>query len=153
MQTAPKGSSLIWVHTVCNIGLKTNTVLISKVHDFLTFICWKMEATNLSSCFTNYTWHMWQFPLIKLLETMKLVPYPCYSSEGPSNLYQTQAFKWALLFPTFLICSYFLYFFMKMPSYPYFFTLKCHLRIKIQNFFPRSLWFYKLTMFVQGTCC
>ena len=41
-----------------------------------------------------------------------------------------------------------------MPYYPYFFTLKCHLRVKIQNFFPRSLrlfGFYKITsMFIQG---
>ena len=59
-----------------------------------------------------------------------------------------QAFKWALLFlffllfPTFLICSYFS---MKMPYYPYFFTLKCHLCVKIQNFFlarfaPSDIW-------------
>ena len=33
---------------------------------------------------------------------------------------------------TFLICSYF---FLKMPYYLYFFTLKYHLRVKIQNFF------------------
>ena len=28
---------------------------------------------------------------------------------------------------------------MKMPYYPYFFTLKCHLRVKIPEIFPRSL--------------
>ena len=40
---------------------------------------------------------------------------------------QTKQIKRALLFPTFLICSYFsLLFFMKMPYYPYFFTHKCH---------------------------
>ena len=57
------------------------------------------------------------------------------------------------IFPTF---PYFFdpYFFMKMPYYPYFFTLKCHLRVKIPEIFPRSLHslgFYKLTsMFSQG---
>ena len=40
--------------------------------------------------------------------------------------------------PTFSICSYF---FLKMPYYPPFSTLKCHLlvKIQIQFFFPRSL--------------
>ena len=46
-----------------------------------------------------------------------------------------QAFKRTLLFPTFLICSYLPYFFLKMPYYPYFFTVKCHLRVKIQKYF------------------
>ena len=47
-----------------------------------------------------------------------------------------QAFKRALFFlllPTFLICSYF---FMKMPYYPYFFTLKCHSRVEKSRKFP-----------------
>ena len=37
--------------------------------------------------------------------------------------------------PTFPIFPTFPYFFMKMPYYPYFFTLKCHLCVKIQKFF------------------
>ena len=42
----------------------------------------------------------------------------------------------------FFICSYFS---LKMPYYPSVFTLKCHLLVIIQNFFPRSLSFDKLT--------
>ena len=70
-----------------------------------------------------------------------------------------QAFKWALLFlffllfPTFLSAPTFPYFFMKMPYYPYFFTLKCHLRVKIQKFFlaPVACSDFKLTSkFIQG---
>ena len=64
--------------------------------------------------------------------------------------YNMRAFKRALLFllfPSFLICSYF---FLKIPYYPYFFILKCHLRVKIQNFFPHSfhsLGFNNLSIF------
>ena len=46
-----------------------------------------------------------------------------------------QAFKWALLFPTFLICSYFPYFFIKMPYYPYFFHSKMSFTRKIPKKF------------------
>ena len=50
---------------------------------------------------------------------------------------EIQAFKWALLFlffPTFLFAPTVPYFFLKMPYYPYLFTLKCHLRVRIQKF-------------------
>ena len=42
------------------------------------------------------------------------------------------------IFPTFPYFFYLLLLFptfMKMPYYPYFFTLKCHLRVKIQKVF------------------
>ena len=62
----------------------------------------------------------------KILNTTRLL------SSGPYFSYFSY---FSLLFwsaPTFP------YFFMKMPCYPYFFTLKCHSRVKIQNFFlPR----------------
>ena len=56
--------------------------------------------------------------------------------------------------PTFLFAPTF---FLKMPYYPSFFTLKCHLLVKIQNFFlarsSRSK-FNKLTNdFFQGARC
>ena len=53
----------------------------------------------------------------------------------------TQAFKWALLFlffllfPTFLICSYFSLLFLENALLSLLFTLKCHLRVRIQKFF------------------
>ena len=53
----------------------------------------------------------------------------------------------------FLICSYF---FLKMPFYPSFFTLKCHLLVKIRIFscWLRSLGFNKLTkdLFQRARC-
>ena len=61
-------------------------------------------------------------------------------SSGPYFPYFSLRFCFAPTFP---------YFFLKMPYYPYFFTLICHLRVKIPEFFPRllrSLELFKLTI-------
>ena len=47
-------------------------------------------------------------------------------SSGPYFSYFSLPFWFATTFP---------YFFMKMPYYPYFFTLKCHSHVKIQKIF------------------
>ena len=53
--------------------------------------------------------------------------------------------------PTFFfICSYF---FLKMPYYPSFFTLKCHLRVKIQNYFLARSDLYLTNDIFQGVRC
>ena len=48
------------------------------------------------------------------------------------------------------ICSYFSYFFMKMPYYPYFFTLKCKIHVKIQKFFLARSDFISIPMYISG---
>ena len=65
-----------------------------------------------------------------------------------------QAFKWALLFPSFLICSYFSLLFHENALLSLLFHSKMSFTHKNPEIFPRSLRslvFYKLTsMFIQG---
>ena len=76
--------------------------------------------------------------------------------------YLAQAFKWALLFlffllfPTFLICSYFSLLFHENALLSLLFHSKLSFTRKNPDIFPRSLpslGFYALTsMFIQGAC-
>ena len=68
-----------------------------------------------------------------------------------------QAFKWALLFlffllfPTFLICSYFSLLFHENALLSLLFHFKMSSTRKNPEIFPRSLGIYKLTsMYIQG---